>query len=219
MGMPRRSPVAIVEDSAGLFHSEGKLPESVTGPGIGGAVLDAARRCMLLYGSGKTNMNDVARIAGVSRASIYNNYADRDELINSVSLLGRKMYFQDIAAAMEGGTSLEQRIGRAAIVTERWRAAIRSRRWGGVHDDDAAAVLLTIESAEPLKQLETLIQPYIVEAANSVEVRPDLDNDQAAEWIARVLISLIAHPPSTFDEDDDASVASFIMSFCVRGLR
>lgn len=219
MGHPAAIEPQAIKDSAGPFHFDAALPESVTGPGIAGAVLDAARRCMLVYGAEKTSMNDVARMAGVSRASIYNHYADREELFEAVIMLGRKMFYQDMATAMDEGDSLEQRIGRAAIVVERWRAAMRSRRWGGFYDDDAAALLLTTKSADPLERLEAILRPYVAAASDRGEVRPDLNIEQAAEWITRILISLAANPPRTFDEDDEASVSSFITSFCVQGLR
>ena len=56
-------------------------------------------------------------------------------------------------------------------------------------------------------------RPYLEAARAAGEVRPDLDVDRAAEWIIRVVVSLVTMPP------DDADIDRFVDDFLVPGLR
>lgn len=211
--------IGTIADSADVFHSQEALPPTVIEDDLRGAVIDAARRCMLRIGFEKTTMADVARLAGVSRGSIYNHFHDRDQLVGAVTELGNRLLMADLELAMAGDESLEHAIGRTAVVIERWRAASRQRRWGGLFEEPAAAVLLTSQSAELVHQIASILRPHIEAATASGDVRRDLNVDQAAEWLTRILLSLVSNPAASFDEDNEPSVIAFITSFCVRGLR
>src|SRR4051794_21852139 len=51
-------------------------------------ILDAARRCWVMYGASKMSLNDVADEAGVSRGSVYKYYENRGELLRRVLQYG-----------------------------------------------------------------------------------------------------------------------------------
>ena len=53
-------------------------------------ILDAAIRCVQQFGIDKTNMNDIAREAGVTRPTVYNHFGNRDEVVQAALALGAK---------------------------------------------------------------------------------------------------------------------------------
>jgi AcrR family transcriptional regulator len=48
-------------------------------------LLDAAEECLTQFGPQKTSMEDVARAAGMSRATVYRYFDNRDALLRGVA--------------------------------------------------------------------------------------------------------------------------------------
>ncbi len=72
--------------------SEGEIEDAV-GSAVAAAdessevqrrLLDAAEACFAQFGLRKTTMEDVARSAGMSRATVYRHFENRDDLLMSV---------------------------------------------------------------------------------------------------------------------------------------
>jgi hypothetical protein len=61
--------------------------------------------------------------------------------------------------------------------------------------------------------------PFLDEARAAGEVRADLDVPQAAEWIMRILISLVTVPSATVNLDDAPRLRAFIEAHLVHGFR
>ena len=61
-------------------------------------------------------------------------------------------------------------------------------------------------------------QPYLEDAEQRGEVRAGLDRRAAAEWIVRLLLSLVIMPSTVVDLDDPDAVRGYVQQFVVRGL-
>ena len=59
---------------------------------------------------------------------------------------------------------------------------------------------------------------YLVAAAERGEIDPGIDTAEAAEWVARVLISIATVPGATLDPDDPAAVLRFLRRYVMPGL-
>src|SRR5205807_2307219 len=77
-------------------------------------ILDAARRCLLQYGSAKLGMNDVAKIAGVSRGTVYNYFADRTTLLSAVVEVLGECFIEDFASQVGSHSGLAEQMGAGA---------------------------------------------------------------------------------------------------------
>jgi AcrR family transcriptional regulator len=87
-------------------------------------ILDAAYEVMVVNGADRASMDEIASRAGVSKATLYQHFASKDELIVSVSL--RLMRESELAfAAREPGTPALDHL-RRAIET---RLARRAGLW------------------------------------------------------------------------------------------
>jgi len=62
-------------------------------------------------------------------------------------------------------------------------------------------------------------RPYLEAARERGEVRADLDIGSAAEWVMRIVLSLVTVPGEVVDTADPASVRRFVGQFLVSGLR
>jgi hypothetical protein len=61
-------------------------------------------------------------------------------------------------------------------------------------------------------------RPFLEVARARGEVRPDLDIVRAAEWVMRLVLSLVTVPGDAVDPDDPQSVRHFVDEFLVDGL-
>jgi AcrR family transcriptional regulator len=86
----------------------------------GESLLDAARECVLDVGLRRTTLADVARRAGVSRMTVYRQYADLETLVSA--LLTRELVevFADVEVEVSGlPTARERLVGAALLVVGR----------------------------------------------------------------------------------------------------
>ena len=69
-----------------------------------------------------------------------------------------------------------------------------------------------------LKVLIEVFRKYLGDAQARGEVRRDLDIDQAAEWVARIVASFGVFPGQSFRMDRPGEVSEFVAAHVVRGL-
>jgi AcrR family transcriptional regulator len=186
--------------------------------GVEAQFLDAAERCLARDGIRRTTMVQVADEAGLSRAWLYRHFPDK------ASLLGAALIRQDEQFWADAQSRISKRDGLAAQVAEAVRCSRRQR---------PAALVLQLRASEPaacaaimgagLRQampgMALFWRPYLEAARERGEVRADIDIGRAAEWVMRIVMSLVTVPGDTADADNPSSVLRFVKEFLVVGLR
>lgn len=81
------------------------------------AALSGAVRAIAKYGSRKATMGDIAMLAGIAKATLYNHFRTRDDLYGAVVRAE-----VDAVAASAAAASAEGRDGFAAVLTEAVKA-------------------------------------------------------------------------------------------------
>src|SRR5580698_254390 len=122
-GVPRRM---------ALFLNPTPSLELLRDEGTKAVILDAARRCMLQFGSSKLSMVDVARVAGVSRGSVYKYFPEREELIDAVGQVAFAAFEQDLQEAVSSLDRLDEQLFAATIVLRQWDQGIREVTGGEI---------------------------------------------------------------------------------------
>lgn len=78
------------------------------------AILDAAFRVFSLYGYRRTSMDDIAKETGVSRASLYAHFANKEEIFRSLSLALHEAALAEAERALKDrGAGLADRVEAA----------------------------------------------------------------------------------------------------------
>jgi AcrR family transcriptional regulator len=179
--------------------------------------LDAAERCLRRQGIRRTTMVQVADEAGLSRAWLYRHFPDKASLLGAALIRQDEQFWSDATA----------RISRRASLTTQVAEAVRYSR-----EQQASALVLKLRASEPaacaaimgaglrqaLPGMAVFWRPYLEAARDRGEVRADLDIAAAAEWVMRVVLSLVTVPGDAVDVDDAASVRRFLKQFLLPGL-
>ena len=156
-------------------------------------IIESADRCFRRYGVAKTTIEDIAADVGVSRATIY-RYVEggREEIVLAVLLTEARDQFQGVIeqfAEVEGPT-------------ERLIAIMVEMVFLNRENDQLSALFnaesLGIGSALPgstdlmIDGVLELVGPLFAAARASGELRNDVTDREIAEWLLRVVMSLLS---------------------------
>ena len=182
-------------------------------------ILRAAEECVRRWGIRRVSMSDVALQAGVSRGSVYRYFPDRDALVQAVLERVAEVHVAEAEPAVRRHRTLAGKVAEAAVVV---RNLAEDERSLGLHEHPGEPALATLRLASAPRLFARWIDfwiPFLEAARADGEVRADLDLRQAAEWIMRILISLVTVPSATIALDDPKQVRRFIEDHLVRGFR
>jgi AcrR family transcriptional regulator len=82
-------------------------------------ILDAALPVFVRHGFRKASMADIARAAGISRASLYLSFNSKEELFRAGSMRAHARTMRDVEAALSGDGDVFGRIETAMAVFQR----------------------------------------------------------------------------------------------------
>ncbi|MCV7124672.1 TetR/AcrR family transcriptional regulator [Mycobacterium lacus] len=177
-------------------------------------IVESAYACFRKHGLQKTTIVDIARAANVSRSTIYEYFRDKGAILEACAEHASERFYRELSKAMDRGSSLEEKLSRAAVFVTQARRAIASEKF---FDEEAISLLLTKDAGVLLRECVVFFAPYLSAARLTGEVRNDLDVEAAGEWFARILFSLFSTPSSTLNMDDPVVVAEFVRAHVVRG--
>lgn len=165
---------------------------------VEGRILDASSTLLAERGLAGFEVDDVARMSGVGRSTIYRRFGDRNGLISAAIATQGRRFFSALAHAVGAEDDLEDQVVAA------FAAGLRLARLGDFGDllrtEPLLLRLLTVDSGP----IVTAAREQIVSEAR--RRRPGLDPDHAAaraELLVRLAISFVLLPESALDLADD----------------
>ncbi|MCV7096558.1 TetR/AcrR family transcriptional regulator [Mycobacterium kubicae] len=177
-------------------------------------IISSAYACFRKHGLQKTTIVDIAKMANVSRSTVYEYFRDKASVLEACAEHASEQFYREMSKAMDRGGSLEEKLARAAVFVTQARRAIASEKY---FDEEAISLLLTKDAAVLLRECVDFFAPYLSAAKLTGEVRKDLNIEAAGEWFARILFSLFSTPSSSMNMDDPEVVADFVRAHVVRG--
>ena len=179
-------------------------------------LVDATLRCIARWGVGKTTLDDVARQAGCSRATVYRMVpGGKDGLMDLVCRVEGERFFAGIAERLEGAEDLE-----SLLVLGMAEAGRRIR------NHSALCYLLAHEPEQIVPRLAFGRRDEVLVAAGEF-AEPWLarwlpepgEAARAAEWITRLVLSYSACPADGVDIGDEQSVRRLVRTYVLPGLQ
>jgi AcrR family transcriptional regulator len=192
-------------------------PSAGTRPGSSRrtALVDAALVCIARHGTVKTTVDDVARQAGVSRATVYRVFpGGKDELLAAVADTERSRLFSALGARMGAADELAD-VLVAGIV----EATTRIRSHAALaylveHEPDVVLGQLCFDAAERLLSTAAIfVAPFLgrwMDADEAVRV---------AEWVARIVLSYTVTPSATVDLTREPDARRLVETFVLPGIQ
>jgi AcrR family transcriptional regulator len=172
-------------------------------------ILDAARARLEMFGVRRLTIEDVARVADVSRVTVYRKFGSKDALIQAVLVREAGLFFAELEAAIGGMDTARERL------TESFAIALDHLKQHSLLNR-----LLEIEPEAILPYFTTAGGPLLAAARtylaeqlgrNVSEGRlPRLEEiDVVAELLARVVLSFFLMPESAASLDTPERARDF----------
>lgn len=158
-------------------------------------ILEACYACIARHGFARTTVEDVAREAGLSRATLYRAFpGGRDELLRETVVWEMGRFFGRLAEAVAGApdfaTLVEEglRYARAAILEHEVLQTVL------VTEPEMLLPLMTVETERPLRFVVGYLEPFLEREQRAGRLRAGMEVADAAEYTGRLLLSLIGSP-------------------------
>jgi len=183
-------------------------------------LIDAAEECMRAKGIRATTVSEVAEAAGVSRGWLYRHFPDKVTLLGAAIVRLNNAYWTDAHAMLASIEGLDNQI-------------VTGIQHGRTAYDDPGALLMKLRVEEPdefaacagagvqglVPDLADFWSRYLVAARDNGEIHPDTDVDDAAEWIARVILSLATMPGQRLDANNADELLAHVRRYVMPGLK
>lgn len=178
------------------------------------AIVRAAYDCVARWGFAKTTVEDAARGAGVSRATVYRYFpGGREELLEGVVARENARFFARLYEEVRDAGSLEEVLvlGIAFAHRDLTEHEVLHR----VLETEPGVLLpkLTVEAAGTQRLIAAFLEPYL----DRESLAPGVDRRQAADFLARMVLSCIASP-GRWDLSDRAEVRRLVRGELLGGI-
>ena len=177
-------------------------------------IVEACYACVARRGVAKTTIEDVAREAGMSRATVYRAFpGGRDELINNTVAWATLDFFGRLYERIQGASSLEEVMERGIMFA--YRSIVEHEVLQRVMETEPDKLLpiLTVESNRIREGIAVVLTPYLEERGMAAGV----DLADAADFLARMVLSYIS-APGRWSLEDPEQVARLVRSELLAGV-
>jgi AcrR family transcriptional regulator len=173
-------------------------------------IVDAMLECIARWGIAKTTADDIARCAGVSRATLYRVFPGGKDVAFD-ALLRREVtrFFESVNGPLAQVSSLEDTIVIGFLEAARFVHSHEPLQYLLLHEPDRLLPSSLAHSHERAYQIATAftiphLRPFVADDATAAE---------GAEWLVRQFFSYTLAPSSTVDLADEASVRRFVRTY------
>jgi AcrR family transcriptional regulator len=177
-------------------------------------ILEGAYACVARKGIAKTTIEDAARQAKVSRATVYRTFpGGRQELINAVVAWATLEFFARLYEQVQGADSLEEVMERGIMFAH--RSIVEHEVLQRVMQTEPEKLLpaLTFESIRIRDGIADFLVPYLEQRG----VVAGVDLGEAADFLARMVLSYMS-APGRWDLDDPGQVAQLVRAELLAGV-
>jgi AcrR family transcriptional regulator len=177
-------------------------------------VTDATVRCVARWGLTKTTLDDVAREAGCSRATIYRAFPGGKDALVAASIRAEcERLGRGLAGAVAGLDTLEDVLVAAIVHTGRFLSGHQALRFLLAHEPEVVLPRVSFaRMRQVLADASEFAAPFLAPFVGPHEA------PRVAEWVARIIFSYTMAPSTRVDVCDEESVRELVRDFVLPGL-
>jgi len=177
-------------------------------------ILEATYVCVARWGLSKTTVEDAARQAGLSRATVYRYFpGGRDELVDAVVSWQYLRFFGRLYEEVHGATSLEEVLERGLLFARRQLLEHEVLQMVVQTEPEVLLPKLTVETNRTVGLISGFLVPYLHEHG----LPEGLEVHEAADFLARMILSYISSP-GHWDLGDPEQVATLVRTELLAGV-
>jgi AcrR family transcriptional regulator len=182
-------------------------------------IVDATLRCVARWGMAKTTVDDVAREAGVGRATLYRLFpGGRDALFEAAAEAETARFFARLDSRLVGVDSLEDLLVTAVVEAGTTLARHPALQFLLAHEPEAILPHLAFQQMDAvLGTVGALAGPYL---SPWLPPGPGVAEAAArgAEWVARIVLAYLVAPAPDVDVCEPSSVRRLVRTYILPGL-
>ena len=173
----------------------------------------ALLRCLGRYGLAKTNLDDVAREAGCSRATLYRWVESKPELLRLAVASEEARVLGALHGAVAGAPDLPDAIVAGVVTASREIARHDALQFLLAHEPETVYGHLAFAEGDALMvRIADAIAPAFARWL------PASDGYRAADWLARVVRAYCLTPQPVLDLTGEAVARPFLEQFVIPGI-
>lgn len=177
-------------------------------------IIEAAYDCVARWGFSKTTVEDAAREAAVSRATLYRYFpGGRDELLAAVVAWENARFFTRLYDEVREAATLEEVMELGLVFAHRDIREHEVLQRVLETEPDLLLPKLTVEAAGTQKLIAAFLEPYLARE----RLAPGVDVPEAADFLARMALSYIS-APGRWDLTDRTQVARLVRGELLGGI-
>lgn len=181
-------------------------------------IVDATLRCVARWGISKTTIDDIAREAGVGRATLYRLFpGGRDAVFDAVLTTETARFGDCMAFLAASADSLEDLLVagiKQAATSLQDHAALQFLL---AHEPETLLPALAFHRMDGLLGVVgSIVGPHLAPWL-PIDTSPE-GSARAAEWVARIVLSYLCAPSPYVDFDDPGSVRQLVRTYMLPGL-
>ncbi|MHB1988872.1 MAG: TetR/AcrR family transcriptional regulator [Acidimicrobiales bacterium] len=167
-------------------------------------VITAASSCVARFGVSKTTVDDIAREARLSRATVYRTFpGGRDEILGESAAAEIRRYFGGIAAVLEETSELEELLVVTLVTAADQIARHEGLRFLLAHEPEVVVPFLSFHGFdEVLALVGDFFEPYLAPWLGRPVAR------RVAEWLTRLVVSHVTCPPGAAGRGESPGLSS-----------
>ncbi len=179
-----------------------------------GRILEGALRALSRYGLTKLTLDDVAREAGCSRATLYRYFPGKSALLQAVLQSETDRLRAGLDAALADVTTLAEALAAVGTYGAREFARHEALQFLLTHEPGAILPHLCSEpGGRLLDLLAGVVGPHLC------RFLPPLEARRVGEWLARIVLSYGCTPPAGQPPlSPEAAVNAVVKDFVLPGL-
>lgn len=177
-------------------------------------IVDATLRCIARWGLAKTTLDDVAREAGCSRATVYRAFSGgKESLVGHVVAVEVGRFAIGLRAELDRHDDLEDLLVAGISHTARWLTGHAALRFLLAHEPELILPRVAFHRMrQVLEVASVIVGPVLAPHVGAGEA------ERAAEWVARLVFSYTLSPSDAVDVCDEDSVRALVRDFVLPGL-
>ncbi len=167
---------------------------------------------------GKTTIEDFVKESGISRASIYRLFpGGKDQLLRETVGFEMNRFFGRLAEAVYDAPDFASLIEEGLVFAHRSIQEHEVLRKVLETEPERLLPLITVEQHRVLGFITAFLLPYLEREQQAGRVRPGVDLEAAAQYVARMILSLIGSP-GRWDMDDPDQVRTLVREEILGGI-